>query len=404
MQELIESIPLLEIRRIALAVVYAGIAFLALKLILRFLKRLPPIAKASKLANLTIGLATIYIFLWRISGIKENFIYGLLLALILLFSGYLAIVTAEYFLFDFLKRRDLKRTRSGLPRDVLRMIVLLMVTYGVFLAVFHFNLSTILVSSAVLTAVLGLALQDVLSSVLAGVALHLEKPFNVGDWVQISGKEGEVVNVSWRATRIKTLGNDYVVIPNNTVSKTDIVNYTQPDPRQGQWLYVSASYNDPPNKVKKALLELAAQVPGILKDPPPVARTKEYQDFGINYECRYFINDFYNHPEIHQDFASRVWYKFKRENIEIPFPIRTLRNLDWAEQKKTADAELDTQKVRGYLRSVALFDDLSDQEIDNLAIESPLYSYGVAEDVIEQGDEGTSMFIIATGGVKVLIN
>ncbi len=403
MQEFIESLPLTQLETIALALVYAGVAYLVIRFLLRYLKRVPTIYKHRRIAQSANILFTLYILIWGL-GIRDNIAQDVILTIVLLLAGYLTVVTIEYSFFEMFLHRDRRIVTPGLPRDVLRMAILLIVVYAVLLSVFNLDLSTVLVSSAVLTAIIGLALQDLLSNVLAGVALHIEKPFKVGDWVQVAGQQGEVAGISWRATRIKTLENNFVIIPNNSISQAEIINYTEPEPVQGRFLNIGASYNDPPNKVKKAIEEVAAQVPGILKNPPPSTRAIEYSDFSINYECKYFIDDYSMREDIGEEFVSRLWYKFKREGIEIPFPIRTLRPMAWAERMKESDEKANKQKVRGYLRSHELFADLTDEEIEKLTEDSAFHLFGVDEDIITQSDEGNSMFVIISGEAQILVS
>ncbi|MCP4631977.1 MAG: mechanosensitive ion channel [candidate division Zixibacteria bacterium] len=403
MQELFDKLPLAQIQTVALALALAAGIYLMLRFLLRYLRKLPPVSRYPRLTHLTISLFTAVAFFWGVGAPDTNIFYSSLLAIVLIFAGYLIVVTFEYLLFDRIFEKGKTVTTPGLLRDVLRMVILLLVVFTVISAVFNFDLSTVLVSSAVMTAVLGLALQDLLGSVLAGVALHIEKPFNVGDWVEVAGSDGEVVSISWRATRIRTLFNNYVVIPNNSIAQAEIINYSQPDPRLARFLNVGTSYNDPPNKVKKAILDVAGQVPGIIKHPKAVVRTIEYSDFSINYRCRYYINDYSKHLQIGDDFTSRLWYKFKREGIEIPFPIRTIRSMERAERNKAVELESEKLEVLDYIKSLPLFSVLSDEELGILAVNSPLYSFGVEEDVITQGDMGTSMFVIVSGEVKVLV-
>ncbi len=402
MQNIFASIPLSQLRILAQALVYAAGSFLIFKFLLRYLKRFSPIQRHLRLSNLTILLFTLYMFLWGI-GVKAEIVINPLLALILVFAGFLLISLAEYFVFEILLTPENKLSTPGLLRDVLRILILFLIVYAVIFGVFHFNLSTVLVSSAVLTAVLGLALQDILSSILAGVVLNIEKPFNIGDWVQIAGKQGEVAGISWRATRIRTLENNFVIIPNNSISRAEIINFKQPSSVVGQFLYIGTSYNDPPNKVKRAVEDVAFQVPGILKNPAPRLRTKEYSDFYIKYDCKYYIRDFRHHQEIADDFTTRLWYKFKREGIEIPFPIRTVRSMEAAEKRATSQTESAHRRIKGYLRSLPFFASLSDDEIERLTKNTPLYYFGVSEDIIIQGDEGSSMFIIISGKVKIIV-
>jgi small-conductance mechanosensitive channel/CRP-like cAMP-binding protein len=402
--EFLEKLPLSEIRTVALAVVYSGSTLILLRVIIHYFRNLPPIARHIRLANFTIWLFTLYVFLWSVGVPISNFFLNAILAIALTLGGFILIITVEYLLFDLFFERGRRPVHTpALLRDVLRMAVLFMVIFVVLSRVFNFDLSTVLVSSAILTAVVGLALQDLLSSIIAGVVLNVEKPFDVGDCVNVAGQDGRVISVSWRSTRLKTPLNNYMVIPNNSISQAEIINYSQPNTRMAMFLKVGTSYNDPPHRVKKAIEEVAMQVPGILKNPAPLARTIEYSDFSINYSCRYYIDSFDDQWDIGDDFATRLWYRFKRDGIEIPFPIRTIQNMRWAEEKKEAEIKAGLEKSREYLRAYPLFQDLSDDEIARLAENSPVRLYGCNENVITRGESGDSMFITVSGRLKVML-
>ena len=95
--------------------------------------------------------------------------------------------------------------------------------------VFEVDLSGLLVTSTVLSAVLGLALQDMLGNVIAGIALQLERPFEVGDWVKVSGQEGQVRQVNWRTLTLHTRDNHNIFLPNANAARQDITNFFAPD-------------------------------------------------------------------------------------------------------------------------------------------------------------------------------
>ena len=237
-----ENIPLETIKTVALALAWTAGSFLILRLILRFASKHKAFVKARTAANIAVFLLVILIFLWRMGLPAYNYLNQILTALVLLVAAYVGVVLGEYFLFDFILSRKQQLPPSKLLRDVSRMAVLLLILFLVISGVFKLDLTTILVSSAVFSAVIGLALQDILGNVISGVALHVERPFRVGDWVEVADQTGEVVEMSWRATRIRTMENNYVVIPNSNIAKDRIINYKAPSPVLALYLRVGTSY------------------------------------------------------------------------------------------------------------------------------------------------------------------
>ena len=155
----------------------------------------------------------------------------------------------DMFLWDFVIER---RRQVAVPRllvDLFNFAVLAVVALAVLNRVFGVDLSTLVVTSTVVSAVVGLALQDMLGNVVAGLALQLERPFSVGDWVQVSGEEGQVMQMNWRTLTIRTRDNHHVLLPNGTIAKQPIINYSRPTPLQKIHASVSVAYSHPPGEV-----------------------------------------------------------------------------------------------------------------------------------------------------------
>ena len=97
----------------------------------------------------------------------------------------------------------------------------------------------LLATSAVGAVVVGFALQDTLGNFFAGLAIQIEKPFRVGHWIRVGGREGQVQEVTWRATKLRTKDGQFLIVPNSVISKDAILNYSEPtDPdarRRSTW-------------------------------------------------------------------------------------------------------------------------------------------------------------------------
>jgi small-conductance mechanosensitive channel len=125
----------------------------------------------------------------------------------------------------------------------------------------HLELTPFLATSAVVGAVVGLALQDTLGNLFAGIALHSEAPFRVGEWVRLGDSEGRVEQVSWRAMRLRTWYGDTLTIPNNEAARQAILNFTAPAEPHARMLRIGVNYHTPPNEVITVLGKLLEQVP-----------------------------------------------------------------------------------------------------------------------------------------------
>jgi small-conductance mechanosensitive channel len=180
--------------------------------------------------------------------------------------------------------------------------------------------------SAVGGVVVGLALQDTLGNMIAGLAIQVEKPFRVGHWIAVGPFEGQVREITWRATRLRTKSGNLIVVPNSTVSKEAITNYSEPAAPIRVEVEVGVTYETPPNAMKAAAVEALASVPSVLASPQPDVILSSFSDFSIVYSVRFWIDDFANDIPIKDQVRTSLYYTLKRRGIGIPFPIRVQYN------------------------------------------------------------------------------
>jgi small-conductance mechanosensitive channel/CRP-like cAMP-binding protein len=278
---------------------------------------------------------------------------------------------------------------------------------GVLLILYYrtdLDVTGLFTTSAVISIVIGLALQDTLGNVFSGLALQTERSFNVGDWVRFGEREGVVADISWRATKLRTRENDLVIIPNTVISKDMIINYSAPTRVHAVRELVGVHYRHPPATVIAALTEAADQTERILKRPPADIRTLDFGDFAITYEVKYWIRDYAEVEDIRNAFMTRVWYAFNRREIEIPFPIRNVYLHQVTPETERVRAEADDVRIYEYLRRVELFDALSQEEARSLAARARTERYFAGETVLTQGAVGDSLYIIDEGLVEVFVS
>ena len=321
----------------------------------------------------------------------------------LFLSIYIVIVLTETIFADYILPLRRKAPPPTLLRDIVRWILAVIVLFALLKGVLNIDLSPIIFTSAAVTLILGLALQDLLSNLFAGFTLHMERPFKIGDWVLAGSQVGEVVNVTWRATRIKTLDGDYVIIPNSTISKDEIINYYAPSRIHARHIKVGVSYDAPPNKVKDVMVNAALSSKRVLPDPAPEVWLVDFGDFSITYELKFWIDNYRLYNQIEDDVHTRIWYAFRRNGIHIPFPIRNIymRSIPKGEQERAREREI-AEKVAA-MRPVEILRPLSDEELVTLASKVHTHFYGRGEVLVRQGDGGDSFFIVTDGRVAVSV-
>ncbi|REJ76994.1 MAG: FHA domain-containing protein [Acidobacteria bacterium] len=201
------------------------------------------------------------------------------------------------------------------------------------------SLGPLLATSAVTSLVLGLALQPILGNFFAGLVIGFERPFRLNDWVEIGGRQARVVDITWRATHLRTRDNDNLIIPNARIAEQEITNYYYPHTLHLERVRVGVHYRTPPYRVTEALLRAARQVDLVLDRPAPDVYVREFGDSAIEYELRVWIDDIADQPRVGSECRRRIWEVFGAEGIVIPFPIRTLEIEETSNRLRVSSGE-----------------------------------------------------------------
>jgi len=299
-----------------------------------------------------------------------------------------------------------ERAKKPLPkifRDILQGVVYAGVAL-IALRVAGVEPGSLLTTSALLTAVVGLSLQDTLGNLFAGLSIQAQNPFEVGDWIQFDEEPrhiGQVTEINWRATKILTLNLVEVIVPNGTLAKAPIRNFTKPSPMARCSVDVMCSYDAPPHEVIRVLDAAVRDVKDVLLDPAPMVLNAGLDDSGITYKVNYFIDAFRRRDVIESEIRNRIWYALRRANISIPYPMRTLHVHEISDDTRARAAEEQRARRIRTLRGVDFLDVLPESVLATLADLTEARLYAEGEVIIRQGDEGDEFFIIQSGEVSV---
>jgi len=298
-----------------------------------------------------------------------------------------------------------KRKQTPIPhflREVVALIVFVVALLFVLSFVYHAErgLQSVVATSGVAAVILGLAGQNLLGGIIAGMSLQINRPYKVGDWLKVGDTYGEVMEINWRSTRLRTNDGIYLDIPNNEIVKSTIVNLHYPTEIHAMRIRVGVDYNVPPNRVKDALTRAAQSAVNVLPEPRVKVFLVDFADHAVIYEIKYYMGNHARINETNDAVRTNVWYELKRQRIRIPYPIRTLH----LERRSPKPAEEGHEEAREILRGEPLFECLSDDQINNLVQQSDLNHFGRGERVIEEGAEGDSMFILLRGAAQVSVS
>jgi small-conductance mechanosensitive channel/CRP-like cAMP-binding protein len=289
-----------------------------------------------------------------------------------------------------------------LLEDILRALLILLLAFLVLKIELGWDIGPLLASTALVTAVLGFALQGVLGNLLAGMSMHLTRTVKQGDWINVDGTEGRVKRTNWRETRLITINGHELILPNSRVSDAVIHNLNHPNPVRRHAVDVGASYSDEPDQVIAALEAAARQVPEVMDKPAPEAIVTTFEDYGINYQLRYWTRLYHRRRWVDGQVCRHIWYKFKRAGIEIPFPMSDKLLNDFMtvvyDQRKLEPEERDLAAMARDLQASRLFDGLLTAE--DCARLAPLVrreKWTRGEVLMQEGEEGETFHILLSG-------
>ena len=361
---------------------------------------LKPIASGLKLIALFVALQVFLLL-----GAKDHLSR---LSLYLNFSSWIifsfaVLRLALYMYGDLFVVRWKKGSFPAAFKNIITVVVIVVVILLLLKELLQINVTSMIATTTVLTATIGLAFQSTLANMLAGLTIHLEKPLKQGDWITAGGHEGRVLDITLRSTRIMTMEHNEVFIPNSKVLSEAVVNYSLPDTITLRKLSIGVSYRVPPNTVRKAILEVVAAAPGVERDPAPLVRVVNYGDFTVHYEIRYAIREYERYQDIGAEIMNLLWYRLKRDNIEIPFPIQTVHLKEITPEGQQAEHERAVAETLSLMEKVDILAPLSPDERRRLIESVGEKSFAAGERPVRQGDPGDACYIIKRGTVDVIM-
>lgn len=276
--------------------------------------------------------------------------------------------------------------------SVLFYVIVVVVVVGV---VMRKDLSSLILGSTVVSIIIGLALQETLGNFFAGLMLSLSRPYHLGDDLEVDTVTGRVEKIDWRSTVLRTQTGDYVILPNSAVAKANLHNFSAPTRNHARFVTVGCHYRHPPNVVKRAILEAAYSVHEVLSEPRPEVWLTDFADSSINYKLRFWISNFPQRYAIESKVREAIWYRFSRDNIEIPFPIRNLIQVP-----PESHQDLSTE-VRALLDKVDFLRAFDEEQLNILTHRIRYQLFARGEKICQQGEPGDSFYIIKSGRLRV---
>src|SRR5438067_1060711 len=245
----------------------------------------------------------------------------------ILLSTALVVALINRYVWDFNFEKKRQTPIPHFLREVVGGIIFLVILLFVLSYGYHAQaqLNGLLAGSGVVAIIVGFAGQNLFAGIIGGISIQLNRPYKVGDWLQVGERFAEVMEINWRSTRLRTNDGIYLDIPNNEMVSHEIVNLHYPTEVHAMRIRVGVEYKNRPNRVKDALTRAAQSATNVLANPPVKVFLVDFSEYAVIYEIKFYMGNHARINEINDAVRTSVWYELKRQRLTVPFPIRTLQ-------------------------------------------------------------------------------
>jgi small-conductance mechanosensitive channel/CRP-like cAMP-binding protein len=300
------------------------------------------------------------------------------------------------------------RLRRPLPkilRDIFQAVVFLFVVMATLRSA-GVEPGSLLTTSALLTAVVGLSLQDTLGNLFSGLSIQAQTPFEVGDWIGYDDQPrnvGRVIEINWRATKVITHEEIEIIIPNGTLGKAPIRNFSKPSPFTRRTVEVGCSYDVSPMRVRSVILASLAGATDVLHEPPPQVAIAAFGQSALEYHVHIYVSNFQRRFAIEAHVRERIWYALRRAKITIPFPTREVHTHTSSDEVRANERAAEGEERVRLLRRVDFLAVLPETAIRELAALTETRMFGSGESILQQGEAGDELFVVVSGHVSIVV-
>ncbi|HEX3230170.1 MAG TPA: mechanosensitive ion channel family protein [Pyrinomonadaceae bacterium] len=314
--------------------------------------------------------------------------------------GYLFVRALNAAIFDLIFRFRKGYEAPTLARNVFTLLVFAVVFVILFRNVyFEYDLGALFTTSAIFGVIIGLALQDTLGNFFAGISLHADRPFQVGDVIVVGSHVGVVESITWRAIKLRTFTNRIVLVSNSNAARESI----EVSPRNNlnaRLVLFGTLYSDSPAKTIHVVREAVRDADNVSDKITPIVRIRNFGDSSIDWEIKYWLEDYAKYNDTDALVRQRIWYALRRNGLTFAFPTRTL----YLERQSAARPITAEDQIADRLSAVDIFAPLSPDELRQLSKATVVHVFAPGETLIRAGDEGSSMFVVHNGRVAVQIS
>jgi small-conductance mechanosensitive channel/CRP-like cAMP-binding protein len=329
-------------------------------------------------------------------GNQSEIFNALTLFGVLLVIGWCAARLFEIFLLSRQKNEDTERL-PGLQRGLL-FFGFLFLSAIIFFSIMDYSVTGIYVSTGAVAAVFAFAMQRTLGDLFSGVALSIEHPFRLGDWIELEdGTQGQVIDINWRATRLRGWDNATVTVPNGTLAQQRISNMHGANHVYAQWYMIKLPAEVDPRMAKALLLEAAIRCDKLLKKPLPSVRLADVTKVPYEYSVWVHFPDFFSMFAGREQLFREIHCALQEAGIRITPEIYELHTREI--EATVVEAATNLRILQGL--DFAKF--LTNEELEQLADTSDRHTYDAGTTIISEGEISQCFEIIVHGIVETSV-
>lgn len=288
------------------------------------------------------------------------------------------------------------RRNGGTPvpkmlMDLVALMVWLVLAVTMAAVVFDQSLTALLATSTVTLGVIGFAVRELISDFFAGIALSIEKPFAIGDWIEVDAVAGKVVDMTWRAVRLLTTDEVTIIVPNGNIAAETFRNYSRPDNWFRDELLIPLPFEVTPQQGQRILLSAVTQIPELAAHHRTSSVSiAEYDDRGVIWRLLYWAPDFGRLSSIRFAVHANILRNVHMSGLRMPVPMEEIRVM-----RSSLGAELSS--IERMLKTSPVFSALSEDDLAILARTAEQRVVSMGKPILHQGAPGSSLFLLNEG-------
>ncbi|MBC7950363.1 MAG: mechanosensitive ion channel [Rhodospirillaceae bacterium] len=314
-------------------------------------------------------------------------------------SGWLLNRAVLIFVWQGLIRQRLKASPPKVLVDLSAILIWTLLGSVMLSTVFGQSLTGLLATSTVTLGVAGFAVRELISDFFAGIALSIERPLVIGDWIEVDGHVGKVVEMTWRAVRLVNTEGITIVVPNGNIAGETFRNFSAPDSWFRDEIRIPLPFSVTIQQGRRVLLSAVSQIAELAayKKQPKVS-IAEYTDRAIVWRLLYWVPDYSRMAPLRFVVHQNIQRNMHFSGIYLPVPVEQVHVL-----RHAAENDDEPSSLQRMLRSTPLFSELEDEDLAHLLQAARQRDFTVGQNIICQGDEGASLFLLNEGLLSVTV-